>query len=416
MSRFPGILISGILATLLVGCGGSSSSAPQSNVVTVTFSGTPQSVATQVGSGAFTSATLQSGNPLTLVLPQGTTKYAVAWVCPLFNEEFVIEATLQDATAFTAVCRETQPALGIATGSANASLIAGATNMRVVGGNGFGNFVAGTSGPFNVSLPVGTDDVAVVALDSTGITPVGVKIVRSQSIPGAIGSGSTVLFGPEDATTVQTATVNNLPAGFPSPGVFAQYHTANGTIFPLTLPNNTSLTYRAVPAAASLQGDFYQYSISTGDPVNFKQRIGATQTTSSSGPVTMALPAPWSYSGPVPDAFPTFTFNYSGFSGLPAVGQQAAIQWALKPTKQRFLIVMATANFQAGATTLTIPNLTSLSGFFAPPPSGTPISWLANIFGATSQEFIFQASMFSANPPASGSLSFVQNTGSYIQP
>jgi hypothetical protein len=72
---------------------------------------------------------------------------------------------------------------------------------------------------------------------------------------------------------------------------------------------------------------------------------------------------------------------------------------------------MATANFQNGATALTIPDLTPLSGFFTPAPSGTKVSWIADIFGGTAQEFIF-----SVNPPANGSISFVENRGSYIQP
>ena len=140
--------------------------------------------------------------------------------------------------------------------------------------------------------------------------------------------------------------------------------------------------------------------------------MGTTLTTTNGGgPVTMTFPASWSFAGPTPAVFPTFTFDYSGFSGQPAVSQQAILIWPTGPASRNILSVIATANFQNGATTLAIPNLTSLSGFFTPAPSGTNVSWIADIFGGTAPEFIF-----SVNPPANGSISFVENRGSYIQP
>jgi hypothetical protein len=125
----------------------------------------------------------------------------------------------------------------------------------------------------------------------------------------------------------------------------------------------------------------------------------------------MTLPAPWSFAGPTPAVFPTFTFDYSGFSSQPAISQQVLLIWPTGPTSRNIISVMATANFQNGATTLTVPDLTVLSGFFTPAPSGAQVSWIADIFGGTAQEFVF-----SVNPPANGSISFVENRGSYIQP
>jgi hypothetical protein len=419
MTRFLGILICGILTALVAGCGGNPAVTQQGMVITATFAGTlqPQAVATKTGDGAFVPASLQ-GNVLSLILPTGTTKYGIAYVCSLLNDEFVLEATTQDATALNVSCPgSSTSALGLATGSVDASTIPGVTDVRIIGG-GFGGSVGVVSGPFSVGLPNGSDDVAFIATDSIG-NAVGVKIARGQSIPGAVNGGSTVLFGPGDATTTQPVTVNNVPAGFLAPkGAFAQYHTANGTAFPLLLglgiigqvPN----TYPALPAAATQSGDFYLYQTTTLNSPPSTQLLGTTLTTTNGGgPVTLTLPAPWSFAGPAAAVFPTFTFNYSGFSGQPAISQQALLIWPTGPTpaSRNLLSVIATANFQNGATTLTIPDLTALSGFFAPATSGTQVSWLADIFGGTAQEFIF-----SVNPPANGSISFVENRGSYIQP
>ncbi len=418
MSRCLGTLIIGIAATMAAGCGGSSTSVPpQGTTVTVTFSGTttPQAVAAKVGDDPFVAAPLQ-GNQIFMFLPSGTVKYSVAYVCSAFNDEFVFEATTQDATALTLSCpsRSDPSALGAATGSVDASAITGATNV-IVDGNGGGSSLGAIAAPFSVPMQNGVNDVAFVAMDSNS-KAVGVKIVRGQNIPGAVNGGSTVVFGAGDAITTQPVTINNVPAGFPVPdGVFAQYHTANGTSFPLllVLGFNSPLpgTYPAVPAGATQGGDFYLYQTSTSNiPVTNQQVATTLTTTSGGGPLTMTLPALWSYAGPTPAKLPTFTFDYSGFSGQPAVSQQVLLTWPVG-TSRNLLQVMATANFQNGANTLTIPDLSALTGFFPPAASGTQVSWLADIFGGTTQQFIF-----SVNPPANGSLSMVENRGSYIQP
>lgn len=417
MSRFLGMLVVGILTALVLGCGGSPTATPQGTVVTATFAGQfkPQVVAAKTGDGAFVPASLQ-GDTLRLALPTGTTKYGIAYVCAQLNDEFVFEATTQDATALNVSCPgPSATALGLATGSVDASTIPAVTDVRIIGG-GFGGSLGAVAGPFSFAMPNGLNDVAFIATDSIG-NAVGVKIARAQSIPGAVNGGSTILFGPGDATTTQPVTVNNVPAGFlASKGAFAQYHTANGTAFPLLLglgiigqvPN----TYPAVPAAARQSGDFYLYQASTlSNPPGLNQQIGTTLTTTNGGgPLTMTLPAPWSFAGPTAAAFPTFTFDYSGFAGQPAISQQVLLIWPTGPTSRNIISVMATANFQNG-TALAIPDLTALTGFFTSAPSGTQVSWIADMFGGTAQEFIF-----SVNPPANGSISFVENRGSYIQP
>jgi len=75
--------------SLLAGCGGSSGGnggggggGGNPTEVTFTFAGgTPNAVATQIGSGAYTQATVESGQ-LTLSIPGGETNYSVAYMCP----------------------------------------------------------------------------------------------------------------------------------------------------------------------------------------------------------------------------------------------------------------------------------------------------------------------------------------------
>ncbi len=385
-----------LFALALAGCGGGSSTSPSptGNTVIVTFTdGTPVAVAEQIGTGSFAAASLQSGK-LTLTLPSGTTRYAIAYVCPpvtffgTLNAESVIEATLQDGTAYSVSC-SAPPTTGHATGKVDASLIAGAASVRICGSGGC---------------------AGILALDGSS-NILGVKMVRAQSVPGTVNGGNTIVFTPSDATTTQSLTVTNLPAGFVSPpAVGVDYFTANGTR--ILINNNSPGTYRALPAAATQPGDFYSYESNTNDTATHNQAIGITQnTTSGGGPATIALPAPWSFSGPAAAALPTFTFNYSGFTGLAATADQAGIGWATGATSFNSITVTATGSFQNGLTTITIPNLSSLSGFFAPAPTGTTINWVGDIFGGTAQEF-----NFFPLPPANGSISFVQNRGTYIEP
>jgi hypothetical protein len=70
-----------VLLACLAGCGGSSGSG-KPTTVTYTFTGpAPTAVATQIGSGAYTQATLASGQ-LTLSVPSGETNFSIAYLCP----------------------------------------------------------------------------------------------------------------------------------------------------------------------------------------------------------------------------------------------------------------------------------------------------------------------------------------------
>src|SRR5262249_26848080 len=149
------------------------------------------------------------GSQVSFTLPSGTSKYAIAFVCPpvaamgTLNPEFVIEATTQDTTSFTANCLGS-PTLGTVTGSASSS-VAGASGIRIRGTDGFGANIGSASGPFPSSpptqMPVGTNDVAAIAVNASG-NVLGVKIVRSQTSPGPINNGSGIIV--IDATTAQS--------------------------------------------------------------------------------------------------------------------------------------------------------------------------------------------------------------------
>lgn len=418
---FCRILSTAVLAVLLVGCGSSSPSTPKLNAVTITFRGwTPSAVATQIGSAPFGLASLQMGNTLSVVLPTGTANYAVAYVCPVFNDEFVIEANAQDGSALTVTCPPGLPspsALGVATGSVDTSSISGATAV-LASGSGRGASVS-ANGAFSIILPVGTDDVAFVVQNGT-LNATAVKIERSQAVPGAINGGAPIVFGPGDATTMQPFTLNNVPSGFLAGGVVVGYHTANGTSFTLNFGNTTgaSGTYPAVPAAATQNGDFYSYesfAILPSASMGTIQTIEVAETTTSGGgPVALTFPAAWAFSGPAPSALPTFNFNYAGFSGMQVLAYQATIIWTPGGAALRNLLsVTATAKFQNGSTSLTVPDLSSLAGFFAPISSGSQVSWIADIDGGTAQQL---PTPFFVNTPPNGTSAFVQNTGTYTAP
>src|SRR5215472_3416237 len=412
------LAVSGILVGLITGCTkGTPTGFRSSTNVTVTFiGGTPLAVATQTGTSPFTLMT--PGNQVTFPVVPGNTKYAIAYICPPVSasgiaSETVIQATTQDTTAFTASCLG-PPGTGMATGSVT-SAIAGTANIKLFGSQGFSGNVTGAAGSFSINMPTGTNDVAAVALDSSNNVQ-GVHLVRPQTVPGAILPGSSIIISsPADATTTADLTVNNVPTGFGNPPeASVDFITANGTRLLLT---NTSVSstnpepYHALPTAAIVSTDFYLYESNTSNTAT-NQSVGITTTTTSGGGAfSLSLPAPWTFAGPAPAKFPTFTFVYSGFTGQPAIADQGSIQWSTGATTSNQITVLATANFQAGATTITNPDLTSLAGFLTPAATGTTINWVADIFGGTNQEFTFVP-----NPPPNSSVQFVQNRGTFMQP
>jgi hypothetical protein len=161
---------------------------------------------------------------------------------------------------------------------------------------------------------------------------------------------------------------------------------------------------RSFSAADAQPGDYYTFNATSGTA---SQIVSTQQFQTTNGPVTLTLPAPWSPVSPAPAVFPTFTFDYTGFSGQAVVVNSAEILWG-----QGFdaIGIFSTANHQNGATTLSIPDLTSIPGFSAMAPSDT-INWSAATWGGTTQPFLN-----SVAPPIPQTLSSVSGLGSYTIP
>jgi len=395
------------------GTGGGTGGGGSSTTVTYTFTGgTPTAVATQIGTGAYTQASLQSG-ALTLSIPSGTTNYSVAYVCPtsISSIENVIDASIEDGTSFTEICNNwTAPQSGLATLQVNASAIPGASEVDVVWGSDY-TYAQPWSGDtlsFSDQMTAGTYDVFVVVYDSTGEYPLAVRILRSQTVPGALNGGNPVVFAASDETVTQTITYDNLPAGsspFDPPVV--DFFTSDGQeleleAFPMVTP---ATQYPAMPTGAVQSGDYYTFDTSASGGAA-GGTVSASMATASGGPQTFTFPAPWSYPGPTAAALPTFSFSYTGFSGKPSVVQEATITWTLGILSGQQIQMRATASYQSGATSITIPDLSGLTGFIAPAPSGTLVVWSAEIQ---------QGSAFQTTPP-NGTVQSVANAGAYIEP
>lgn len=408
--------------------------------VTLGFIGTPPAaVAVQMGTGPFTTVALPS-SPTGLTsfnVPAGISKYVVAYLCQTAgsnptSSEFIIEATIQDSTSLKANCfgdvifsSGPSPALGSVSGNMDATLFPSSQFVHISGKQGSSGS-ADLQGPFNALLPVGTNDIAFVLLDNGGNLSVlgnalGVKIFRNQTVPGAVNGGNTITFGSGDFPANQELNVN-APAGFVVNGQLTEvtFTTAGGTIFPL---ENGSTVYQAVPPALVQSGDFYSYG-SEAETSGGASAVGIYQAASNGGGLfTLNLPAPWSPANPPTTGPPVvFTFDYPGFPGISMFAQRAELNWATNSLLSNFMTVTATANFQNGANTITIPD-PSVAGqsLFTCCPSGMNIGWSASILGATDPltflESGFKSISIRGNVlPAGASAAFVQVSGSFTSP
>lgn len=426
------------VAASIAGCGGGATSnggmgagggnlPPSNSTITITFTdGTPLAVATQIGNGPFTAASLQNN---TLTLPAGTTKYAVAYVCPTMFSlgsgfEFVIEATVQDGSAYSVSCMA-PPAFITGTFQVDASAFPTTRVVTLFGkDDGFGGitFPSGSlSGAVTYQMVAGMNDIVLLTADTNTTAA---KILRSQPIPNAVNGGNPVVFTASDAVTTQPITLTNIPAGFNDPGTTTvSYVTANNT--QLGLACCGQMLYTVLPPAEALPADFYRFDFSYVNPqISGNQAVSITHSATSVGAVMLSLPTPWTYSGPAAASFPTFSFNYSGFA---AVAEYAQIQWPISSLgvhgPHTTISVTATASFQNGVNTITIPDLSSVPGFSAPAPSGTTITWVADIFGGTPIQFPIVPSVEPnlvavqmLNVPPNGSTAYVQTEGTYTQP
>ena len=419
-----------LLSSLLMvstGCGGSGgptpgpTPTPVPNSIAIAFAApTPVAVAEKIGNGSWTAASLPATGPLVVQLPSGTTQYGVAFSCASVrsgtqvNQQFVIQADIKDGNAYTLQLCLPDLVLPLPTGSLSGSFdataIAGASEVDI----SVDNFSTGATsvtptGSFNITTAqVGVTDAFAVAFNSSH-TLLAMKIVRSQTVPGVANGGNPITLAASDAIPASMPIlIANAPAGFNPPSVihFPSYVTANGS-YAIGIGSNPFVPtgYSVVPAGQVQPGDYYLLDLlaAVGN-----RSVTTTQRLKTAAPVTLTLPNPWTATPPTPARFPTFTFNYTGFAGQPAIADVAGLGWT-QGAVSFGMSVIATANSQNGATTLTFPDLTSLPGFFATAPAGTTISWGAATWGGTTQ--------FYAGPaPIPQTISNVSDQGTYTQP
>lgn len=408
----------------MVGCGGGSTgggsnggggSSPSPTIVTFSFTeGPPTIAAAMIGSGSYALQSLTSGK-LSLSIPNGTTTYAVAYLCtgPSFPAyEGVFEASTADGTSFTLPCIVPGPSDQTATLSTNvnATGIPGANRAYVSVSNG--TFLESSEvlldGSYSFQAPAGSDRVVVLAYQNGQTTLLAAKSFTGQTVPGALNGGNQVVFTAADETTSEPITYSNVPSGYNAPATVAELVMSSGGLNAITLSFDAA-QYTVLPASALTTGDSYQFEAATNNSTNVGESMTVYKTSTSAGPLSFTLPPPWTYAGPTPAALPTFTFAYTGISGNTGTFDEGAIDWIGSSGYYSGISVSATANYLNGSTTIAFPDLSSLPGFLAPPPSGTQVSWSA----AVEQN---SAGPVQSLPTNGGTLTSVQNNGTYTEP
>jgi hypothetical protein len=412
LGRVTALCLTIIVTMCNGGCGGGSSSSGSSTTspgvgIAVTFGGNvaPLAVASQIGANSWSIARLQ-GQTLNLTLPDGASKYGIAYVCGTgqYISEYVAYATPQDGSSYTLSCYQPPP-MGVATGTVDASVIPGTTGVEIVGLLGSTGATFPVSGPFNTNMATGTQDIAFVALNASN-SVLAVHIVRSQTVPGVVNDGDTITFLAADAVNLQSFSVSAAPAGFaPPPAFSAAYVTASGTS--IDLFSTSAGHYLLIPSTQSQPGDYYFFTSSDSNQAP-GQLIYSSLTIPTPGAVTLTLPPPLTYSAPTPAAFPNFNLAYTGFAGDSGVFDRAQILWATPPAAQSTITVTATAAYQNGSTVLAVPDLTGLSGFLPSAGSGTAVAWQAGVYSGSYRWY--------APTPVNGSLSFATNGNTFVAP
>jgi hypothetical protein len=390
-----------------------------SQYVSVAFAApAPIAVAEKIGSGNWTTASLPANGPLVVQLPSGTTNYGVAFSCSSVRsgtqvkEEFVIEADVKDGSSYILqLCLSdtpVPPATGSFTGSFDATGVAGAgaVNVNLNDDSRAALFFNTTISSFNITAIAGTTDAFTTVSDSAG-TILAMKVLRSQTVPGVANGGSPITVGASDAVTLQPITLANVSPSFTLVVMvpFPSFVTANGSSPVGTKGFPVATEYAVLPAAATQSGDYYSFNVEAGVG---NQNVLTKQFQRTTGPVTLTLPDPWAATPPTPATFPTFTFNYTGLASQPAIADNASLGWT-QGTTAFGITVVATANSQRGATTVTIPDLTTLPGFFSMAPSGTAITWAATTWGGTTQ-------FYPATLAVPQTISNASDQGTYTQP
>jgi len=399
-----------------------------STSVTFTFDtagAMPSVVATRIGSGAFAKASLSS-NVLALSIPEGTTDFAVAYLCPAYpyyeggveysyNVQNVVEASVADWTSNTAVCESVN--LSSYSFDVNASIATGAQGVLVATGNHSrshycyydqSQFASGSC-----LAPPGGDTSFVEAYSGSisfdSFYALAVKRFDAQTIPGSLNGGNAVTLGSTDLTTSTPVTYQNLPAGF-APEVEADFNTSTAGVVRLAFSSGIALpSYPQLQAAAVESGDSYELD---AEAWNVGSGVGEIIITQG-GAATVQYPTPWSYTGPAAATLPTFDYSSyttpdAGFLVTSKLARDGDILWNPSSQVINEYHYAATANAMNGSISLTMPDLSALGGFLASPAPGTSVSWYAEITENS-------AGALAALPPGS-TKSWVKNEGDLIVP
>jgi len=443
-----------LLAVFVTGCGGSGTGNTgggnnggggsgggggnnQPTTVAITFlPGTPSVVATKIGSGALSAQTLTS-NTLTLSIPQGTTNFAVAFVCTAtFGtgatqtqdvEQTLIESTTVDGISQGEVCvapnlfpgtgSTLPPQSGALSYSVDMSAIAAADQLYLAASNGTDSEETFESNESGVEiLPAGNDVVDVLAFQYAGgfgpTVLVAAKQYTNQPVPGSLNGGNTVVLGSADEVTTEPITYQNIPSGF-TQILYASYWPAgNGLGFNLAEnPSSFAANYPVVPSSMAHSGDLYEIDAFANRSNGSTMDSVSVQTLNSSGPVSIQFPPVWSYSGPAPAGFPTIDFSaFPGFGGTSGVAYSVGLDWGPSASGvSDGYGIEVTANAMNGATSLAAPDLSGLAGFLKAPASGTQVNWGAGIGQG-------RPSIWVDLPFTQGTLAWASARGSYTVP
>jgi hypothetical protein len=173
----------------------------------------------------------------------------------------------------------------------DANAIAGASFLNIDAENGTaqqGVYEGTPSGNFSFAAPVGTDRVAVLAYDSVlsgfeqFFSLVAVKNFSSQTVPGTLNGGNTVVLGAADQTTPEPLTYKSVPPGYNAPSTLVSYEFSGGDGF--IIANGVTSEYPSVPAGAAESGDDYIFMSAAGNAANALEQASVSTFSSSAGP------------------------------------------------------------------------------------------------------------------------------------
>lgn len=410
------VMGAGLAVLVLAGCGGSSStggtgSGTEATTVTFKFTGaTPTAVATKIGSGVYAAVTPAS--TVTFEVPSGTTDFSVAYVCPAVvsalgstplsvREEKVVDASTADGTSYSESCptdtsNTTEETL---TASVDASALAGTAAVELDASSGsLSRYATGTGATTTLSLsaPRGSYHMGVLAygsqdLSSTGagVPLLGAKFFQNQAVPGALNGGKPVVLTAADATTLEPLSFSNVPEGFGTPYAQVTFMPA-GQKTSVVMTSGATGAYPVMPSAVTQNGGTYQINAGAYEGIlsGSESIVTVQRVLSTAGPVSVSFPAAWSYAGPVAAALPTFSYSYTGFSDSTKAERTGQMNWLTSDGSgiigSMVIELTATAGYQGGASTLSVPDLTGMMGFIASPATGTRVTWIAALASGSS--------------------------------